>query len=121
MKAVVQRVRRAEVRVEGDSVGSIGRGALVLLGVLDLTFDPPLRSRASIRSRSYPSASRRLTSAWPSSSQKAQVIWPEPIQAYADPPVGRSGARVGVALRPFGYLSEGFRLIQRENFALVSK
>ena len=35
MKAVVQRVGRAEVRVDGESVGSIGRGALVLLGVLD--------------------------------------------------------------------------------------
>lgn len=33
MKAVVQRVARAEVRVDGTSVGSIGRGILVLLGV----------------------------------------------------------------------------------------
>ncbi len=33
MRAVVQRVERAEVRVEGASVGAIGRGLLVLLGV----------------------------------------------------------------------------------------
>jgi len=33
LKAVVQRVARAEVRVDGTSVGSIGRGILVLLGV----------------------------------------------------------------------------------------
>lgn len=33
MRAVVQRVSRAEVRVGGRSVGSIGAGLLVLLGV----------------------------------------------------------------------------------------
>jgi D-tyrosyl-tRNA(Tyr) deacylase len=33
MRAVVQRVSRAEVRVEGAIAGSVGRGLLVLLGV----------------------------------------------------------------------------------------
>ena len=33
MRAVVQRVSRAEVRVEGKAVGAIGQGLLVLLGV----------------------------------------------------------------------------------------
>ena len=33
MRAVVQRVTRAEVRVDGAAVGSIGPGLLVLLGV----------------------------------------------------------------------------------------
>jgi len=33
MKAVLQRVSRAAVTVDGESVGSIGRGWLVLLGV----------------------------------------------------------------------------------------
>ena len=35
MRAVLQRVSRAEVRVDGEVVGAVGRGALVLLGVLD--------------------------------------------------------------------------------------
>lgn len=34
MKAVVQRVARADVAVEGETVGAIERGALVLLGVM---------------------------------------------------------------------------------------
>ena len=33
MKAVIQRVSRGEVRVEGEIVGSIGAGLVVLLGV----------------------------------------------------------------------------------------
>jgi D-tyrosyl-tRNA(Tyr) deacylase len=33
MRAVVQRVSRAEVRVDGVGVGRIGRGSLVLLGI----------------------------------------------------------------------------------------
>ncbi len=33
MRAVVQRVSRAEVRVDGRPTGSVGRGLLVLLGV----------------------------------------------------------------------------------------
>lgn len=33
MRAVLQRVTRAAVRVEGETVGEVGRGLLVLLGV----------------------------------------------------------------------------------------
>ena len=33
MRAVIQRVTRASVSIEGETVGSIGRGYLVLLGV----------------------------------------------------------------------------------------
>ncbi|MBQ7246877.1 MAG: D-tyrosyl-tRNA(Tyr) deacylase [Lachnospiraceae bacterium] len=35
MKAVIQRVIRAAVRVDGVTIGEIGRGYLVLLGVAD--------------------------------------------------------------------------------------
>ena len=33
MRAVIQRVKRAEVRVDGRAVGTVGAGLLVLLGV----------------------------------------------------------------------------------------
>ena len=33
MKLVIQRVNHAEVRVDGESVGKIGRGFLVFVGV----------------------------------------------------------------------------------------
>ncbi|MHC4958824.1 MAG: D-aminoacyl-tRNA deacylase [Planctomycetota bacterium] len=39
MRAVVQRVSRAEVRVDGEVVGSIGNGMLVLLGVTETDKD----------------------------------------------------------------------------------
>lgn len=40
MRAVVQRVSRAEVRVGGRPVGSIGPGLVVLLGVMEGDADP---------------------------------------------------------------------------------
>ncbi len=44
MRAVVQRVSRGQVRVEGRAVGAIGRGAVVLLGVART--DGPAEARA---------------------------------------------------------------------------
>ncbi len=35
MKAILQRVRRAHVEIEGKTVGEIGQGFMVLLGVLE--------------------------------------------------------------------------------------
>ena len=35
MKAVIQRVTSASVNVDGETVGAIGRGYLILLGVMD--------------------------------------------------------------------------------------
>lgn len=47
MRAVVQRVCRAEVRVDGEPVGEIGWGLLVLVGVTNT--DTPLQSQALAR------------------------------------------------------------------------
>ncbi|HEX9826189.1 MAG TPA: D-aminoacyl-tRNA deacylase, partial [Flavobacteriaceae bacterium] len=35
MKAVIQRVSKANVVIEGEQVASIGNGVLVLLGIVD--------------------------------------------------------------------------------------
>ncbi|MEQ8716606.1 MAG: D-aminoacyl-tRNA deacylase [Acidimicrobiales bacterium] len=45
MRAVVQRVERAEVRVDGEVVGAIGRGLCVLVGV---THDDDAASAAKL-------------------------------------------------------------------------
>ena len=46
MRALLQRVARAEVRVDGDVVGAIGRGLLVLLGVAPDDGDATARAMA---------------------------------------------------------------------------
>jgi D-aminoacyl-tRNA deacylase len=46
MRAVVQRVSRAEVRVAGEVVGAIGRGLMVLLGVAQADAEEAARSLA---------------------------------------------------------------------------
>jgi len=47
MKAVVQRVSRAEVRVDGDVVGAIAKGMLILLGVTAKDTDDDARAMAA--------------------------------------------------------------------------
>jgi D-aminoacyl-tRNA deacylase len=46
MRAVVQRVKRAEVRVNGDVVGSVGPGLLVLVGIGKTDADTDLQNLA---------------------------------------------------------------------------
>ena len=47
MRAIVQRVSRAEVRVEGKVKGKIGKGILILLGVGDDDNDKDLEYLAA--------------------------------------------------------------------------
>jgi len=62
MKAVVQRVSRAEVRVEGAVVGSMGAGLVVLLGVEQGDDDGGARGLAAkvARLRIFPGESKPI-------------------------------------------------------------
>jgi D-tyrosyl-tRNA(Tyr) deacylase len=57
VKAVIQRVSRAEVRVDRESIGAIERGLLVLLGVADGDTEEEARRLATkiARLRIFPS------------------------------------------------------------------
>lgn len=46
MRAVVQRVKQSEVKVDGQTVGAIGAGLLVLLGVADGDTDADAKALA---------------------------------------------------------------------------
>ena len=65
MKAVVQRVSRAEVRVDGAVVGVIGRGLVVLLGVArgDTDADAAALAAKVAKLRVFPSERRPIDSA----------------------------------------------------------
>ena len=62
MKAVIQRVSRAEVRIESETVGSIGRGMVVLLGVAegDGDDDAARLARKIAKLRIFPSEHRPI-------------------------------------------------------------
>lgn len=62
MKLVVQRVARAAVRVDGEVVGEIGRGMLVLLGVLRGDGEPQAQRLAErlARFRFFPDDGGRM-------------------------------------------------------------
>ena len=64
MKAVVQRVSRAEVTVEGEVVGAIGLGLMILLGVGREDGDADARTLAAkiAKLRIFPSEHRPIDS-----------------------------------------------------------
>ncbi len=65
MRVLVQRVSRAEVRVEGTVVGAIGRGAVVLVGVApgddETTADTLARRIAELRIHRDPAGRTNLS------------------------------------------------------------
>lgn len=62
MRAVLQRVERAEVRVEGRTVGQIGAGWLVLLGVAkgDEDHDADRLAEKTVGLRAFPDAEGKM-------------------------------------------------------------
>ena len=62
MRALIQRVSRAEVRVDGQTVGAIGGGLLVLLGVAkaDTTADAQYLAQRTAPLRIFPDANEKM-------------------------------------------------------------
>lgn len=62
MRAVIQRVSRAEVRIGGELAGAIGRGIVVLLGVALEDTDDDARTLANkvLKLRIFPSEHRPI-------------------------------------------------------------
>jgi len=62
MKALIQRVSRAAVRVDGNSVGAIGRGYMILLGVVagDTEAEAQALARKTAKLRLFPSDAKPI-------------------------------------------------------------
>ena len=62
MKALIQRVSRAAVRVDGETVGSIARGYMILLGVADGDAEEQATAlaRKTARLRLFPSEAKPI-------------------------------------------------------------
>jgi len=62
LRAVIQRVTRAQVRVDGETVGRIGRGFLILLGVAhgDTEEQARVLARKTARLRLFPSEAKPI-------------------------------------------------------------
>lgn len=62
MKAVLQRVAHANVRVDGETVGECGKGLLILLGVAcgDGEEDADLLARKIVNLRIFPDENRKM-------------------------------------------------------------
>ncbi len=76
MKAVVQRVSRAEVRVDSKPTGAIGTGLLVLLGVADGDTDADARALAGkiAKLRIFPSEHRPIDRSVTDAGGEALVV-----------------------------------------------
>ncbi|HEX8939090.1 MAG TPA: D-aminoacyl-tRNA deacylase [Candidatus Limnocylindrales bacterium] len=97
MRALLQRVSRAEVRVEGSVVGSIGRGLLVLLGVAPGDDEATTRSLAerTARLRIFADAAGRTNLALGDVGAEALVV--SQFTLYADTRRGRRPSFAGAA------------------------
>ena len=97
MRAVLQRVARAEVRVEGVRVGSIGRGYLLLVGFKSGERDDALRWMADkVRGlRLFPDAQGKMN--LPIDDVGGEILVVSQFTLYADVEKGRRPSFVGAA------------------------
>jgi D-tyrosyl-tRNA(Tyr) deacylase len=89
MKALIQRVKRAEVRVEGETIASIGYGLLILLGVGELDNEEQAEwlARKCAELRIFDDPEGKLNCSILEAGGEALVV-PQ-FTLYADPRKGR--------------------------------
>jgi D-tyrosyl-tRNA(Tyr) deacylase len=89
MKALIQRVKRAEVRVEGETIASIGHGFLILLGIgtLDNEEQAEWLARKCAELRIFDDPEGKLNCSVLEAGGEALVV-PQ-FTLYADPRKGR--------------------------------
>lgn len=89
MKALIQRVKRAEVRAEGETIASIGHGFLILLGVgvLDDEEQAEWLARKCAELRIFDDPEGKLNCSVLEAGGEALVV-PQ-FTLYADPRKGR--------------------------------
>ncbi len=97
MRALVQRVARAEVRVEGQVVGAISRGILILLGVApeDDVVTARRLARRVVEQRIHADADGRTNLALAEIAGSALVV--SQFTLYADTRRGRRPGFTGAA------------------------
>ena len=107
MRALLQRVSRAEVRVGGERVGSIGRGLLVLLGVgpQDDEATADALARRIVELRIHEDAQGRTNLAL--GDVGGAVLAVSQFTLYADTRRGRRPVSPGRLRRPSRTLSTG--------------
>lgn len=98
MRAVIQRVSEASVRVEGETVGEIGPGLVVLVGVgqSDEEEDALLLAKKIVGMRIFPDAAGRFNCSVLES--EAAVLVVSQFTLYADTRRGRRPSFSGAAM-----------------------
>jgi len=97
MRAILQRVKSAEVRVDGEIVGSIGRGWLVLVGVGQGDTEESARKLADrvVKLRMFDDSAGKFNLS--ALDTGAEVLVVSQFTLYADTSRGRRPSFIGAA------------------------
>src|SRR3989440_527630 len=97
MRAVIQRVSRAEVRVAGEVVGAVGKGVLVLLGVAptDTAEDVHWLADKVVNLRIFPDGDGKMNVSLPDAGGGCLVV--SQFTLYGDASKGRRPSFIGAA------------------------